>query len=88
MRFEEAEALKPGALLSVRQEVLDDDSDDPSDTQSLRDVVTDNGYIYRFAKLLPNDHYPIQCHSLVTGKHMEFHLGEVDAVKEQDDGIL
>ena len=88
MRFEEAEALKPGALLSVRQEVLDDDSDDPSDTQSLRDVVEKDGYLYRFTKLLDDKHFPIQATSLATGKMMEFHAAEVEAVKEQDDGIL
>lgn len=83
MRWEEAETLKPGTLLSVRQEVLDDDSDDPSDTQSLRDVVEKDGYLYRFAKLLDDKHFPIQATALATGKHMEFYLSEVEAVKEQ-----
>ena len=87
MRFEEAQQLKPGALLTVRQEVLNDDPED-SEHYPLIEVVGTHGYIYRFAKLLPNEHYPVQCHSLVTGKHMEFHLVEVEAVKEQDDGVL
>ena len=88
MRFEEAQQLKPGTLLAVRQEVLDVDPEDSSDNQSLLTVVEDNGYLYRFTKLLDDKYFPIQATSLATGKHMEFYLAEVEIAKEEDDDIL
>ena len=84
MRFEEAQALKPGTLLAVRDDVLDNDPED-SEHYALRDVVTTHGYLYRFKELLENEHFPIQCTSLVTGKHMEFFLNEVDAAEEGEE---
>jgi hypothetical protein len=81
MRFDEAQALKPGTLLAVRDDVLDDDPED-NEHYALRDVVATHGYLYRFTHLLENDHYPVQATSLVTGKHMEFFLNEVDAAEE------
>ena len=88
MRFEEAQQLKPGTLLAVRQEVLDVDPEDSSDNQSLLTVVEDNGYLYRFTKLLDDKYFPIQCTSLASGKPMEFYLAEVEIAKEEDDDIL
>lgn len=89
MRFEEAEQLKPGTLLTVRPEVLDvDDGDaDLSETLALVDVVEQDGYIYRFTHLLDDKHFPIQTTSLATGKHMEFHLAEVEIAKGEDDAL-
>lgn len=81
MTEQEAEQLKPGTLLSVRECMLDEDSEGDL---SLRDVVSRDGYIYRFAKLLPNETFPVQATSLATGRNMEFYAVEVDQVKEQD----
>lgn len=85
MRDKEAQQLKPGALLAVRECMLDED---PDGDVSLRDVVTKDGYIYKFKAYLENETYPVQATSLATGKPMEFYAVEVEAVEEQDDGIL
>jgi len=83
MRFEEAQQLKPGALLAVRECMLYEDPENP-ERYALIDVVGTHGFIYRFAKLLPNETYPVQATSLATGKMMEFYAVEVEQVKEQE----
>lgn len=86
MHDREAQQLKPGALLIVRECMLDGG---PDGDVSLRDVVAKDGFIYKFkAYYLGDETYPVQATSLVTGKMMEFYAAEVEAVKEQDDGIL
>lgn len=85
MHDREAQQLKPGALLAVRECMLDED---PEGDVSLRDVVAKDGYIYKFKAYDGDETYPVQATSLATGKPMEFYAYEVDAVKEQDDGVL
>ncbi len=85
MHDREAQRLKPGALLAVRECML---AEDPDGDVSLRDVVAKDGYIYKFKVYLEDETYPVQATSLATGKMMEFYAAEVEAVKEQDDGIL
>lgn len=79
MTKQEAQQLKPGTLLSVRECMFDADSN-----MTLRDVVAKDGYIYKFVSYLENAVvFPIKTTSLATGKYMEFYLSEVEAVKEQ-----
>lgn len=85
MHDREAQQLQPGALLAVRECMLDED---PDGDVSLRDVVAKDGYIYKFKTYLEDETYPVQATSLATGKMMEFYAAEVEAVKEQDDGVL
>lgn len=87
MRFEEAQALTPGTLLCIREEVLAEPMENEDQT-SLRDVAAKDGFIYRFDKLVEEEHFPIQTTSLATGKFMEFFLNEVEVVKEQNDDLL
>jgi hypothetical protein len=88
MRFEEAQALTPGALLCVREEMLDEDPENDN-YSSLATVVEQNGFLYRFTKFIDEEHFPVQATSLATGKRMEFHPAEVTVVKkEQDDDLL
>lgn len=87
MRDKEAQQLEPGTLLAVRECMLEEDPED-DEHYALIDVVGTHGYIYKFKVYLENEHFPIKANSLVTGKHMEFHPVEVEAVKEQDDDIL
>ncbi len=85
MHDSEAEQLQPGTLLAVLESMLDED---PEGDLSLRDVVAKDGYIYKFKAYLEDETYPVQATSLATGKMMEFYAAEVEAVKEQDDGVL
>ncbi len=87
MRFEEAQALTPGTLICIREEALPDEMENDDQT-SLRDVAAKDGFIYRFLKLEKDEPFPVQATSLATGKFMEFFLGEVEVMKEQDDDLL
>lgn len=83
MTGEEAEQLEPGTLLKVREESLNAPSDDSS-ALSLRQVVEQDGYIYRFAKWLPDEEFPVQVKSIATGNDTEFYPEEVETIEEQD----
>jgi hypothetical protein len=88
MRFEEAQALTPGTLICIREEALHDDPENEG-VSSLQDVAAKDGFIYRFDRLIEEEHFPIHTTSLATGKFMEFHPSEVTVVKkEQDDDLL
>ena len=82
MTGEEAEQLKVGTLLRVREDMLDDTP--PNDALALRKVVEQDGYIYRFAKWLPDEEFPVQVKALATGNDTEFYPEEVEAIEEQD----
>lgn len=82
MTDEEAEQLVPGTLLKVREEMLDEPA--MNNALALRKVVEQDGYIYRFAKWLPDEEFPVQVKSLATGNDTEFYLEEVEAIEEQE----
>ena len=72
----------PGTLLKVREEMLDEPA--TNDALQLRKVVEQDGYIYRFAKWLPDEEFPVQVKSLATGNDTEFYPEEVETIEEQD----
>ena len=82
MTGEEAEQLEVGTLLRVREEMLDEPA--TNDTLPLRKVVEQDGYIYRFAKWLPDEEFPVQVKSLATGNDTEFYPEEVETIEEQE----
>ena len=84
MLFEEAQARTPGTLICIREEMLDDDPENEG-VSSLQDVAAKDGFIYRFDKLVEEEHFPIQATSLATGKFMEFHPVEVTVVKKEEE---
>lgn len=87
MLHEEAQQLKPGTLLCVREEMLTEDPESNS-TLSLASVVDDYGYIYRFTRYEGDAEFPVKTTSLATGKHMEFYVREVSVMEERNDSLL
>lgn len=82
MTEEEAEQLKPGTLLCIRECMLNTKATES--TLSLQSVADKDGYIYKFKEYQEGETFPVQATSLATGREMEFYVSEVEIAKEQD----
>lgn len=86
MTHDEAELLKPGTLICIREEALADVPE--GSALSLQTVAEKDGYIYRFVALVDEEFFPVQAKSLATGADMEFRPGEVAQMEERNDSLL
>lgn len=79
-------ALPIGTLLKVRDEMLAEvNSLDYDGLDSLGEVITRDGYIFRFTEWAPDEPFPVQTKSLATGNVQEFYDYEVEPVEKEQE---